>query len=241
MSGRRYTMSHKKVKVLIVDDEQVICDLLHDELSERGYLCKCVLKASEALSKLRMRYFDVALVDIRLPGISGIELLKKIRLHHHNTAVIMVTAINNIDTAVEAMRLGAVDYIVKPFDIDKVIRSIEIALENRENLLAKEAGNITEQSFSPVDAIAYGVEAKLDLRDGHLKVVTERTIDIARWFGIDETEIQRWVTARARFDCLNKMPINFLLKKMGQDPLAQSIADGTRIYLHSPKSQDPEN
>jgi DNA-binding response OmpR family regulator len=230
-------MSRKKVKVLIVDDEQVICDLLHDELSERGYSCRCVLKARDALSKLRMRYFDVALVDIRLPGVSGIELLKEIRLHHHNTAVIMITAINNINTAIEAMKLGAADYIVKPFNVDKIVRSIEIALENRENLLAKEAEKIT----SPMDAIAYGVEAKLDLHDGHLETVTQRTIDVARWFGIDEAEIERWTTARTRFDCLNRMPINSLLKKMGQDPLAQSIADSTQIYLHLPKSQDSDN
>jgi DNA-binding response OmpR family regulator len=172
---------------------------------------------------------------------SGVELLKRIRLHHHKTAVIMITAINNIDTAVEAMRLGAVDYIVKPFNIDKVIRSIGIALENRRHLLAKETSEITEQSFSPMDAIAYGVEAKLDLRDGHLKIVTQRTIDVARWFGIDEEEIQRWAAERTRFDCLNRMPINSLLKKMGQDPLAQSITDGTRIYLNARKSQDSDN
>jgi putative two-component system response regulator len=234
-------MSYNKVKVLIVDDEQVICDLLHDELSERDYFCTCVLNASEALSKLRTHYFDAALVDIRLPGVSGMELLRNIRLHHHSTAVIMITAINNIDTAVEAMRLGAVDYIVKPFDVDKVISSIGIALENRKHLLAKEASKITEESFSPMDAIAYGVEAKLDLRDGHLKIVTERTIDVARWFGIDEAEIQSWVAARTRFDCLDKRQINFLLKKLGQDPLAQSIAGSNRIYLHTRESHDSKN
>jgi hypothetical protein len=92
-----------------------------------------------------------------------------------------------------------------------------------------------------MDAIAYGVEAKLDLQDGHLKTVTQRTVDVARWFGIDEAEIERWATARTRFDCLNKKPINTLLKKMGQDPSARSIADGTRIYLHAPKSQDSDN
>jgi DNA-binding NtrC family response regulator len=230
-------MSHNKVKVLIVDDEQVICDLLRDELSEQGYSCRCALKARDAVSKLRMRYFDVALVDIRLPGVSGIELLKEIRSHHHNTAVIIITAINDIDTAVEAMRLGAEDYIVKPFAIDKVIRSIDVALENRRNMLAKEA----DRNISSMDAIAYGVEAKLDIRYGHLKAVTKGTIDVARWFGIDEAEIERWIAARSRFDCLNKTPINSLLKKMGQDPSAHTIADGTRIYLHAPKPPDSDN
>ena len=234
-------MSYNKVKVLIIDDEQVICDLLRDELSERDYFCTCVLNASEALSKLRTHYFDAALVDIRLPGISGIELLRKIRLHHHNTAVIMITAINDIDTAVEAMRLGAVDYIVKPFAIDKVISSISIALEDRKHLLAPKASQITEEPFNPMDAIAYGIEAKLDLCDDHLKIVAQRTIDIARWFGIEEAEIQRWVAARTRFDCLNKRQINSLLKKLGQDPLAQSIKGMHEVYLYTCKLRESEN
>lgn len=234
-------MSYNEVKVLIVDDEQVICDLLHDELSERGYSCTCVLNTSKALSKLRTHYFDAALVDIRLPGVSGMDLLRKIRLHHHNTAVIMITAINDIDTAVEAMRSGAVDYIVKPFAIDKVISSISIALENRKHLLATKASKITEKSFNQMDAIAYGVETKLDLHNGHLKIVTQRTIDVARWFGIDEAEIQSWVASRTRFDCLDKRQIDSLLKKFGQDTLAQSIAGMHHVYLYTHKSREADN
>jgi ActR/RegA family two-component response regulator len=234
-------MSHNKAKVLIVDDEQVICDLLHDELGERGYFCTCALNASEALSSLRTHYFDAALVDIRLPGVSGMELLRKMCLHHHNTAVIMITAINNTDTAVEAMRLGAVDYIVKPFAIDKVISSISIALNNKERVTATNASKIIKKSFSPMDAIAYGVEVELNLHDGHSKMVVQRTTDVARWFGIDETEIQSWVVARAKLDCLSKKHINSLLKNLGQAPLAQNIADATRICLETQKSSESVN
>jgi DNA-binding response OmpR family regulator len=234
-------MASDQARILVVDDEQVICDFLHDGLSERGYFCISVLNADKALAKLRTHYFDVALVDIKLPGISGMELLRNIRSHHHNTAVIMITGINNIDTAVEAMRLGALDYIVKPFDIDRVSSSINTALENREHLLVKKDSQINEESFNPMDAIAYGVEAKLDLRDGHLKMVTQRTIDIARWFGIDEAEIQRWVAARTRFDCLNKKQINSLLKKLGQDTLAQSIIGMTQVHLYTTNFRESEN
>lgn len=234
-------MANIKVSVLIVDDEQVICDFLHDELSERGYFCMSALNADKALAKLRTRYFDVALVDIKLPGISGMELLRKIRSQHHNTIVIMITAISDIDTAVEAMRLGALDYIVKPFDIDRISSSIDTALENRKHLLAKNNSQITQESFNPMDAIAYGVEAKLDLRDGHLKIVTQRTVAIARGFGIDEAEIRRWAAARTRFDCLNKRQINSLLKKLGQDPLAQSIKGMHEVYLYTRKSRESEN
>lgn len=234
-------MANRKVSVLIVDDEQVICDFLHDELSEQGYFCVRVLNADMALAKLRTRYFDIALVDIKLPGISGMELLRKIRSHHHNTAVIMITGINHIDTAIEAMRLGALDYIVKPFDITRVSSSIDTALWSRKHRLVKKDTQITEDPFNLIDAIAYGVEARLNLRDGHLKVVTQRTIDIARWFGIDKAEIQKWVAMRTRFDCLKKEQINSLLNKVGPNPLAQSITDMTQVYLYTRKSFESQN
>jgi len=71
-------MVDKKSRVLVVDDEQVVCDLLYDELSERGYLCTTVLDGSSALAKLATEDFDVVLLDIRPPGTSGMEVLREI-------------------------------------------------------------------------------------------------------------------------------------------------------------------
>lgn len=227
-------MAYNKVKVLIVDDEQVVCDLLHDELSDRGYFCTSVLNANEALLKLRTRHFDAALVDIKLPGISGMELLRKIRSKHHNTAVIMITAINNIDTVIEAMRLGALDYIVKPFDVDRVSSSIGTALKNRKHLLAKKDSEIAEESFNLMNAIAYGIEEKLGLLDGHLKIVTQGTIDTARRLGITDAEIRKWVAARNRFDCIKE-------RQRERDTLAQNRIGVTEVYLYTRKSDGAEN
>jgi len=234
-------MTHKKVRVLIVDDEQTVCEFLHAELSERGYFCTSVLSANKALVKLRTQCFDVALLDIRLPGISGMELLRKIRARHHNTTVIMITVINNIDTAVAAMRLGALDYIVKPFDIDRVSSSIDTALENRKHLLAKRDSRITEEPLNPMDTIAHGVEAKLDSLDGHSRMVTERTIEVARELGITESEIQRWLVARLRQHSERDKVIRSCLDKLRRSPLAQSIMGMTSIHLYTPKSSQSEN
>ena len=102
----------------------------------------------------------------------------------------MVTAVNDVTTAVEAMKLGTSDYIVKPFDLDKIHASIRSALE-------------TEPASKPstqMDAIATGVETKLDPFSAYSKVVTQRTIDIARQLGIAEAEIQKWATAKAKLD-----------------------------------------
>ena len=184
-------MISKKPRVLIVDDEQVVCDLLHDELSERGYLCTIALEGNDALTKLAAQDFDAVLLDIRLPGMSGMEVLREIWLNYGNTATIMITAINDVDTAVEAIKLGASDYIVKPFDLDRVDTSIRTALETKP---------ATDKASAQIDAIAHGVEAKFDPLSSYSKLVTQRTIDIARQLGMTEKEIQKWTAAKAKLD-----------------------------------------
>ena len=184
-------MVNKRPSILIVDDEQVVCDLLHDELSERGYLCSTALDGNAALAKLAKQDFDAVLLDIRLPGMSGMEVLRKALLDHYNTATIMVTAINDVETAVEAMKMGASDYIVKPFDMDTVDTSIRTALETKR---------ATGKRPSEMDAIASGVEVLLDPFLGYSKMVTQRTVDIARRLGINEKEIERWSVEKASLD-----------------------------------------
>ena len=183
-------MVKKKPSVLVVDDEQVVCDVLHDELSEQGYLCTTVLNGNDALTKLVIEGFDIVLLDIRLPGMSGMEVLREIWLNHRDTATIMITAVNDVDTAVEAMTLGAIDYIVKPFDLDRVHNSICAALWTKQ----------AAQKPSKMDAIALSVEAKFDAFFTLSRVVTKRTVEIARQIGIAEEEIQRWAAARAKLD-----------------------------------------
>ena len=247
-------MACEKARVLIVDDEQVVCDLLYDELIERGYLCATALNASDALTKLAAQSFDVALLDIRLPGMSGMEVLAEMRSNHTNTAAIMITGVNNIDTAVEAMKSGASDYILKPFDIDRVCISVHKAIENRKRspkrggpktalcVSSEEDGRqATGKSSNQIDAISRGIEAKLDLLDGRPEIVTQRTIDVARQLGIAEAEIQRWATARARLNSEKKGQIDSVLRKLRRSPLAQSILGMTEVHLYTRKSSESQN
>jgi len=184
-------MVSPKPSVLIVDDEQVVCDVISDELGERGYLCTAALRGNEALTKLAEQEFEVVLIDIRLPGMSGMEVLREVWLNHPNTATIMVTAVNDVATAVEAMKLGALDYIVKPFDLDRVAASISTALETKKAV---------SKASTRIDAIAIGVEVKLDPFSNYSALITERTVDVARQLGIAEEEIQEWAKAKAKFD-----------------------------------------
>lgn len=181
-------MIEDKFNVLIVDDEQVICDLLVEELSESGLKCYSVIDGKSALEKIKTESFDLVLLDIRLPGMSGIELLRELWLNHSDVPIIMITAVNDIDTAVEAMKLGAVDYIVKPFDLEKVNASVHTSLENQA----------TNKSTSQLNAIARGVEVKLDPFSAYSKVVTQKTTEIARQLDIPEDEINRWAAEKER-------------------------------------------
>ena len=186
-------MDKTKPSLLIVDDEQVVCDVLHDELTERGYLCTTVLNGDDALAKLAAEGFDVVLLDIRLSGMSGMEVLHEIWLHHRDTATIMITAINDVDTAVEAIKYGATDYIVKPFDLDRVHTSICVALWSQQ-------GNGATKASARMDAVALGVEARLDPFFTMSRIVSKRTIEVARQLGVAEEAIQQWEEAKQKFD-----------------------------------------
>ena len=247
-------MVRKQARVMIVDDEQVVCDLLYGELEERGCVCTIAFDGGEALTKLARHDFDIVLLDIRLPGISGMEVLREIRSNHANTATIMITAVKDVDTAVEAMKLGASDYIVKPFELDRVNSSVSSLLES-EKLLAEtrdyqalscvaneeENNQDMKDSFSQMNAIAYGVGAKYDLLTGHSKIVTQTTIDIAQRLGIPEKGIQRWAAARTRLDSERASRIKSILDKLGRSPLAQSIMGMTEPHLYTPNPDQSQN
>jgi putative two-component system response regulator len=210
-------------RVLIVDDEPVICDLISEDLSELGYLCEVALDGNSALQKLAKEDFDITLLDIRLPGISGIELLKEIR-SKYSSAVIMITAIDDVNTAVESMKLGALDYIVKPFNLDMLNSSINVAIEKNKRLVMKANSNkepdisYEEKELQEIDAIANGIEVKLNLTDKRSTTVTLKTIEIAREIGIPEERIIQWVAKRAETNSENLK----LLKKFSQSAIAQA-------------------
>jgi len=201
-------MISQKPRVLIIDDEQTVCDILHEELGEHGYTCTTAINGNDALDKLATQDFDVALVDIRLPGISGMNVLKKMQLNHSHIAAIMITAVNDVDTAVEAMKLGASDYIVKPFELDKLTATIRAALQTKKSLLEE------SKDFSEMNAIARGVEVKLDSLHNHSKVVVQRTNELAQQLGISKRKIQRWSAARSKLDAERNRVVESSLSKL---------------------------
>ncbi len=126
-----------KIKALIVDDEENIVEILGIILSEFGFDVKYAYGEKEAIELVEKEYFDLALVDIRLPDGNGIEVLKSIKQKNPDTEVIMITAFASSDTAVETMKLGAYDYLSKPFslpDLKILIRNVKQKIELERKL-----------------------------------------------------------------------------------------------------------
>jgi|Deesub1362B_J571_1020462.scaffolds.fasta_scaffold03124_4 DNA-binding response OmpR family regulator len=229
-------MDYEGPSVLIVDDEEDTRSLVCEQLAEEGYACDGASNGDEALAKSAMHRFVVTLLDIRLPDMSGLDLLKVMKRRHQMTAIIMTTAVNDLDTAVEAMKLGALDYIVKPFTLDKLNDSISKALCSRkqQHLVAYPVmvggGNIycDNALLREIDAIADGVDAQVDYFDFHSKIVTERTIELAQCLGLPGKEIETWATARYLFYSERERRIESLLSKLKRNPRAQAIPGLTR-------------
>ena len=112
-----------KNTILVVDDEKDICDFLKDFLTEENYRTLTALNGKEGIEITRKEKPDLVLLDIKMPGMDGIEVLEQMKSIHPEIQVIMITGYGSLKTAREAMKLGAYDYITKPFDL-KFIRQI---------------------------------------------------------------------------------------------------------------------
>jgi len=142
-------MIDKKIKVLAVDDEETVRVLLQRIFQNAGYDAVTAADGTEALSVIAAGDIDVVLLDIKMPGRSGIDVLGKITADWPDICAIMVTAVADVQTAVEAMKLGAYDYITKPFDQGEVLLKIREAMRRwQEQLQDKQHYLQFEQSIA---------------------------------------------------------------------------------------------
>jgi putative two-component system response regulator len=120
-----------KGNILIADDEEMIRDLINITLTKEGYTCHQAASAEEGLDIINCTKLDMALLDIMMPGRSGIDLLKDIKQFTPDTTVLMITALNDMDTALSCIHFGAEDYITKPFNLDRVLLTVKNVMDKR--------------------------------------------------------------------------------------------------------------
>ncbi len=132
---RTLALDDRKATILVVDDEESIRDIVSRRLEEEGYTCVTAADGKEALWKSFMQDFDLVLSDIKMPGMSGMEVLSQMINDHPDTGVVMITAISETQTAVEAMKIGAYDFVTKPFNLEDLLMRVQRALERRRLVL----------------------------------------------------------------------------------------------------------
>jgi putative nucleotidyltransferase with HDIG domain len=200
MTGQRETL-------LIVDDEPGIRRLVRQKLSGEGYQCKEADSAERALNVLETDSIALVVLDIRMPGRSGIEFLPQIKLGYPDTSVIMATALNEMGIAVQCLKLGADDYICKPFDLEEISLAVQKALEKRhlqleireyqlylEERIEEQTGQLRKLFLNAIEALVSALEAKDEYTGGHSRRVTDIALAIGHELDLSAQDMEnlRW-------------------------------------------------
>ena len=197
-------------QILIVDDEEMICSIMARRLSREGYACVTARNGREALNQFYKETFSLILSDIRMPEMDGIELLKKVKAVNPKMMMIMVTAYADIEMAVEAMRLGAYDFLTKPVNLELVILSVRNALEkkrleeeieayhkNLETLVEERTAKLQQAyhilkkaHLDSVKVLAEAIDAKDPYTRGHSDRVRRMSMKIAIHLGFPQDRLE---------------------------------------------------
>ena len=225
----------EKEQILIVDDEEAIREVVSALLKAQDYRCTVCSNGRMALESFRNNSFDLVLSDIVMPEMDGLKLLAELRLEDPDVPVIMVTAMHDISIALEAIRAGAYDYILKPFEKDQLYLSVRRALEHRqvvlenqtyqsdlEHLVAERTQQLSialqdlEESYDDtLEALGGALDAKDAETEGHSQRVTAFTIAIAKAMDVDRS-LLRHIARGAFLHDIGKMGIpDQILRKPG--------------------------
>ncbi|MFP9100693.1 sigma-54-dependent transcriptional regulator [Flavobacterium sp. RHBU_24] len=167
-------------KILVVDDDTAFCVMLKTFLQKKGYEVTNAFSGEQAMAALLAQPFDVMLTDIRLPDSDGLQLLKYVREKAIKARVILMTGYTDIKTAVNAMKLGAFDYVGKPINPDEILHIIGLALSSKENALDQPAEKKEKKVAKPAVAKGYvkGVSANSAQLQEHIQLVAPTNMSV---------------------------------------------------------------
>jgi putative nucleotidyltransferase with HDIG domain len=250
----------KTSRVLVVDDEAHVRSMIAATLERQGYEVVLASSGREATEAIDQDGFELILTDIVMQDGNGLALLEHIHAQNPNLPVIMVTAIHDISVAIDSMRRGAYDYLLKPFEREHLVATVQRALEHRQALqesrtyqqnleqvvrarteMLRQAMEDLEHSYDvTLEALGDALDLKDSETEGHSKRVTAYTIALARAMGISPAEIK--VIARGAFlHDIGKMAIpDEILRKPGkltpeeQDVMREHCARGYQMLRKIP-------
>jgi len=125
-----------EIKILIIEDEEIVKETLAENLKEKGFAVDTAENAAVAISMISHNRYDILLVDYRLPDMDGLALIKEASALSKDSTAIVVTGYSAVETAVDSMRMGAYDYLLKPIDIDSLVAEIQTIMKERKELNA---------------------------------------------------------------------------------------------------------
>ncbi|MFO7972999.1 MAG: response regulator, partial [Candidatus Hydrogenedentota bacterium] len=175
-------------RVLILDDEPGILEVLSQHLSEAGYDCTTTTSPGKTLDLLRTEQFALLLTDLRMPEMDGLEVVRRARNIVPDLSIIVVTALAEVTQAIECMRLGAEDYVLKPFNLQDISRSVGRAVEKQQAVT--KSHEYQERLRQRVDSATTELEhVNRELRETkqYLENLLESTVDGIITIGKDET------------------------------------------------------
>ncbi len=198
-----------KPRLLIVDDEAEVRGVLHDLLSF-SYECGEASSAEDALSQLRASDYQLVISDITMSGMSGLEMIPHVKVISPDTVIVMISGMQTIESAINALRLGAFDYLMKPFDLRQAEAAVERALEHHDLIVAKRRYEnhlqelVSQRTAELDDALgslenAYrstlkALTAALETRDaethGHSERVVTFSLRLGREYGLSSAEMK---------------------------------------------------
>jgi two-component system sensor histidine kinase/response regulator len=165
-SGAKTVMGNTR-SILVVDDERIVLNSCRAILSERGYQLETVPSGEEALRLIEERSFDVALIDLKMPGMPGNELLSKIQEMRPETVNVIITGFATVETAIDAMKRGAFDYVCKPFTPAELEVVVEKAVERRMLEQAAEEAEREKERF--ILTIYHHLKSPVGIIQGYVK------------------------------------------------------------------------
>ncbi|HVP13696.1 MAG TPA: sigma-54 dependent transcriptional regulator [Phycisphaerae bacterium] len=186
-------------RILIVDDEQSLCELIECGLRSRGFACSWYTSAEAAFMALKSETFDVALTDLSMPGMSGIELCERIVANRPDVPVVVMTSFGSLETAVAAIRAGAYDFITKPFELEMLVLVLERAISHRA--MGQKIKLLSEavEQFSHFDEMVGASPAMRELYDQVARIAdSETSILIAGESGTGKELVARVLHKRSR-------------------------------------------
>jgi len=228
--------TRRPARVLVVDDEAPVRSMIGATLQRQGYDVQLAISGSQAVEMLGQGPYDLVLTDIVMQDGNGIALLERIHVDQPHLPVVMVSAIHDISVAIDSMRRGAYDYLLKPFEREHLVATVQRALDHRQALqdshnyqqnleqvvrarteMLRQAMEDLEHSYDvTLEALGDALDLKDSETEGHSKRVTAYTIALARAMGISPVDIK--IIARGAFlHDIGKMAIpDDILRKPGK-------------------------